>query len=361
MRQTHNHTTRRRIIWSVKLGVTLTLCALLLWHAKTFKLYSLFVHADGVLLAVAFALVLLGVAISALKWQLLLKVHGMHRRFRDLLRLYIIGCFFNNLLPTSIGGDSYRVYKTYNNKRSRAAAVLAVLTDRVTGLGALIVLAYIAILVDGVRLHHPLDVLFTRLSIIIAIIALPLVIILMRSSALGRFMQSTACPRRLRGLLAHTRDYRSHPRLTLAAIAFAFVFHLRAILLYWLVLKALGATVNPASIPVILVATAFISLLPLSINGIGLTESAFVFVASQLAIGYDAALFTVLFVRAANLVVAAAGCGLYLRPHHPVTHPELDIGSTHVPPPTPDLHTHAPRQTVSLRPRQANINRFNHP
>ena len=52
--------------------------------------------------------------------------------------LFRTGCFayfFNNFLPSAIGGDVYRIYRTLPPDGDRSRAVSAVLVERVVGLG----------------------------------------------------------------------------------------------------------------------------------------------------------------------------------------------------------------------------------
>ncbi len=57
----------------------------------------------------AISLIIITVVISVIKWRLLLKAQGFSLRWRDLWQVYWVGLFFNNFLPSSIGGDAMRV------------------------------------------------------------------------------------------------------------------------------------------------------------------------------------------------------------------------------------------------------------
>src|SRR5438128_935635 len=55
------------------------------------------------------ALVVLAMLVSAWKWQILLASHGLRVGFGHLFGTYLVGLFFNNFLPSNIGGDVIRV------------------------------------------------------------------------------------------------------------------------------------------------------------------------------------------------------------------------------------------------------------
>ncbi len=96
--------------------------------------------------------VLLGVAlfgfvilITFYRWQMLLKVQELHLPFRDIVRLGMIGVFFNAVVPGAVGGDVVKmVYVSQHAGKKTAEAVLTILLDRILGLFGLFVVAGIA-------------------------------------------------------------------------------------------------------------------------------------------------------------------------------------------------------------------------
>jgi glycosyltransferase 2 family protein len=57
----------------------------------------------------------LGVYISILKWDIFLKNYGIFISKLKLYSVYSISAFFNNFLPTTIGGDFYRITNLSKN------------------------------------------------------------------------------------------------------------------------------------------------------------------------------------------------------------------------------------------------------
>ena len=90
-------------------------------------------------LQLAFASYFVGYAVSVARWRVLLAVQGIRPRFSYLYWSFMIGVFFNQLLPTTIGGDVARYQ--YTAAGGRGAALSAVLLDRVFGTVSLMVFA----------------------------------------------------------------------------------------------------------------------------------------------------------------------------------------------------------------------------
>jgi len=92
----------------------------------------------------AVPLFLTQVAITSLKWKLILQMGKIYARFMFLLMIYLKGIFLSLLLPTSLGGDVYRVYSIHKVQGKWCDSVSSVLFDRVTGLFALVTIGIAA-------------------------------------------------------------------------------------------------------------------------------------------------------------------------------------------------------------------------
>jgi uncharacterized membrane protein YbhN (UPF0104 family) len=102
---------------------------------------------------------LLGQALCAWKWQLLLKKRGAQVSFLDCATVYLAGMFGNLWLPTNIGGDALRA--TLLNRKLKEShlssqievglsdVAASIVVDRLTGFAALLIIGIIAILIHG--------------------------------------------------------------------------------------------------------------------------------------------------------------------------------------------------------------------
>src|ERR1035437_7948205 len=107
-------------------------------------------------LIVALLIYAVNVLASAWRWHLLLGAQGAKIPERSLLGSLLVALFFNNFLPSNIGGDVIRIRDTARPAGSKTAATLVVLTDRVLGLMALILIAAIgATAITGIAGHAP--------------------------------------------------------------------------------------------------------------------------------------------------------------------------------------------------------------
>lgn len=79
--------------------------------------------------------------IVGLRWWLLLRSQSIFIRFWAVVRLYLLGWFYNNFMPGSVGGDLLRAWYVTKHTDKKFEAVLSVFVDRVIGLSSTLVIA----------------------------------------------------------------------------------------------------------------------------------------------------------------------------------------------------------------------------
>ena len=113
----------------LKLAAGLVLITLLLtFRVKISDVGKEVAQSDPFWIVLAGGLHIIGLAISAYRWQLLLSAQAVEAPFWGLFGSYLIGGFFNNFLPTRVGGDVYRMVdsKKYSGTMLRPFAVIIV-------------------------------------------------------------------------------------------------------------------------------------------------------------------------------------------------------------------------------------------
>ena len=92
-------------------------------------------------LVVALVIYAITVAASVWRWQLLLDAQDVHVETNRLAGSYLVALFFNNFLPSNIGGDVIRIRDTARPAGSKTLATAVVLVDRGLGLMGLVLVA----------------------------------------------------------------------------------------------------------------------------------------------------------------------------------------------------------------------------
>jgi uncharacterized protein (TIRG00374 family) len=254
-----------------------------LWRARPAAVLAALVHADGKWIALAIALVVVDRALMAYRWIVLLRPIDPATRppLAEVLRIFFVSTFAGTFLPTSIGADVVRAFGLSQLRVAPGQAVASVLMDRLLGVVSILVMGVV-----GLMLAQTQDLASIRA------IEVPLLVTALVSAAAGAvvFSESAAAlaesialrmpipaVRRIATELTRaTRAYgRHHVALGNVLLGSLAVQGLRIIQAYCLgrgLAIALPLLAYFAFIPLILL----VMLLPVSINGIGPSQVAFV-------------------------------------------------------------------------------------
>src|SRR5580693_7169126 len=96
---------RRYLLTAAKLAVSVILLKLLFRNIDAGQLWTTAREASVVWLAAALGVYLINVLTSVWRWHVLLDAQQVHVRRRTLLGSFLVAQFFNNFLPSNIGGD----------------------------------------------------------------------------------------------------------------------------------------------------------------------------------------------------------------------------------------------------------------
>jgi uncharacterized protein (TIRG00374 family) len=94
-------------------------------------------RAEPARVALAFAVLMSIALLHARRWEIILARMEHALGFRAALDLILIGYFFNQTLPSAVGGDAYRAWGVYKHGIHAGNAIASVLVDRVLALAAL--------------------------------------------------------------------------------------------------------------------------------------------------------------------------------------------------------------------------------
>ena len=131
----------RRILLSIiKIVISAALLYLALRKANFSDLASRIDVASLGWLALAIAATFLQIFIGVLRWRIVSAECGAPLPIRQAMRYNLIGAFFNQTLPSSIGGDAVRLWLVARAGAGWRAATYSIFVDRAIGLIALAVM-----------------------------------------------------------------------------------------------------------------------------------------------------------------------------------------------------------------------------
>lgn len=123
---------------SLKILISFGLVAYLVVTFDFSKSWNVILVSNYYYFLLSFVFIILNYIFSAIRWKfLVLSEKKMNLWFY--LKLYFIGSFFNNFLPTSIGGDAYKILKLGEKIDSKTDAFTATFLERFLGMIALLI------------------------------------------------------------------------------------------------------------------------------------------------------------------------------------------------------------------------------
>ncbi len=270
----------------MQLCIALGLLALLIYQAGLFdvagrqRLYDTLSQANVGLLLISLGIGVVINMASAFKWWMLLKSQNVIVAYWRLFSYYLVGQFYNQVLPTSVGGDVVRSYELGKFTGRKAEALASVFVERYTGVLVLLLISGAAVLAQFSRFNSAYIYLslaaFTVSLSLIAWLVLDLraydwvkvQIIRISSKFVGVFSK-------LDKLLASISAYRDVPSALLLAFANSFLFYFIAVLNVFITAQVFERSVNFTDM---LLATPVIMLLmnlPISLGNLFLMEASY--------------------------------------------------------------------------------------
>lgn len=217
------------------------------------------------------ALLLMLALFSIIRWRIVMKQFGRVLPFGLTTRLFFEGLFFNQALPSTVGGDGVRVYRAFRAGLTLPAAINSVVLDRILGLTSLMILAAIA----QPLFYQRVDSLGARLSFTAVFLAAVCGIVFLLSLAF--------LPERFRrwkivgGLMSLSYAARSAfttPGLFFPVTALSIAGHMISVIVFYLLAVSLDLRVSFVDCLVMVPSVLLLATVPISVAGWGLREGA---------------------------------------------------------------------------------------
>lgn len=301
---------------AVSLGVRLVVSALMLTvlvaKVPSFDAADLMPEwslASALWLAVAAALTLAGIVLSALRWQKVLDALEIRTKLPRLVSHNLAGQFVSNVLPTTIGGDVLRVSRLSRDTGESPGTFASVVLERLTGWLVLPVITIVGFAVNP-GLRHLGGA--TRLALALAVGTLVLLVGVLAAAGSprigGRFATSAGWRRFVGAVHLGVERLRTHPAAAANVLATGFAYQIALVLAAVAAAQALG--LRPAGLTALLAffpAVLIAQVLPISMSGLGVREGAFVLFLGPLGVASEQAIALGLLLYLLNLAVSLLG------------------------------------------------------
>jgi uncharacterized membrane protein YbhN (UPF0104 family) len=274
----------------------------LAWRADWRQIGESFSHIRLGVWFLALGMYILAQVLSAFRWQVFARSFGFGQSLAHFVRLYFIGTFFNLFLPTSVGGDVARAWYLNSGSGRKMAAAISVFVDRLSGVLMLLGLALVAsaACMMAVPPWVTASVWASAGATVLGLLVLP---------ALGRFLARFD---RVRRLVEATQHLARRPRLILGTSVLSIVIQAANVIILWILGLAIAVPVPPAYYWIIVPMVSLLTLLPISVNGMGVREGGMVLFLAPLGVSEAAAVSLAFLWFSVFTAASLLGAAIYL-------------------------------------------------
>ncbi|MGE0702784.1 MAG: lysylphosphatidylglycerol synthase transmembrane domain-containing protein [Vicinamibacterales bacterium] len=303
------------LVFAVKAAFSGGLLCLLFSRIDVAQFWGVATQSSVPWLVAALGSYLVTVLVSSWRWHRLLSIQTVRLPYRTVTESFLVSLFFNNFLPTNIGGDVMRVRDTARSAGSSTRAMTVVVADRVAGLIGLFLFAAAGGAMMA-RDQLPFSVVWIWLALMggtgasIAALFVPSLF----APILGRLhgLRGGWVGRQLGALGGSLRHFREAPAGLCAVLAASVIIQATFILFYVAVARSLGVRVPVFEMALIVPLVGLIQLLPLSVNGFGVREATFTVLFGRVGVSAESALLISLEATALILAFSLSGALAYV-------------------------------------------------
>lgn len=280
-----NKRTTRLIKTILKFGLTIAALYYVFRKIEFSSVLDLIGDANAWYLLLALLFFAASKTVSAYRLNIFFRAVGLHLPGGVNLRLYLLGMFYNLFLPGGIGGDGYKIYLLQKHYKTGTAKLFgAVLTDRLSGMTVLGILALLLFSIDDI----PLD---------------------------WNWIGYLLIPFAAGALYAFCRlFYKSFLSILSVTLLYSLGVQVLQLVCAYFIVLAMGAEGPMMSYLLVFLVSSIVAVLPISIGGMGVRELTFLYGAELLAISQDMAVSISLMFYLITAMVSFFGLYFVARP-----------------------------------------------
>lgn len=276
---------------------------------------NVIISADIGWILVSFSLHSLGLLISAVRWKILITAQDDDASLLFLLKSYLVGSFFNNLLPTRIGGDAVRIWDGSKLSRSMLKSLAIVLVERLTGI---LILLLFALSAAAFRIETAKNSPVIWVALIMGGVGIALILFFFSPLTVSilHFLPDKKILVKIKQKAISLREtvlsYRRKKKALARAMFWALLLQINVILHFFLIGKALKLSIGIVDYFIFIPLVLLIQLIPVTINGLGLREGAYLEIFSSYGIAGETAIAFSFIDLAFMLIVGIIGGIIYV-------------------------------------------------
>ncbi len=241
------------------------------------------------------------------RWQAVMRAMNSGLPFLKTLAITYMGLFFNQALPSSVGGDAVRIYKAYKSGMDLNSAINGVMLDRVATMLGLVLLVIVAVPFFSNRLGPEETQWILPAVLLLAVGGVAGLVALMYLDNLPTRFSHYRVVHGLALLAADTRRVFLSPKYALSVLLISLIGHANVTFGIYLIAVALDIGISWVDCMVLMPPVLLMTTLPISIAGWGVREGAMVAMLALIGVPSEAALVLSILIGLAAVLTSLPG------------------------------------------------------
>ena len=257
----------------LKLGVGIFIFTMFLLSIDFEKIKSLINQITWYHIMAILVLSVLRNIIATWRFKILLS-NNYNISFSEILHQYFVASFYNNILPSALGGDAVRMVLLSKSAMNKSAAIITITIERLIGLYALIVIAFISfwlwntpdnwrILISGTFIAFTLLILFLY------------------------FFKLNSKNNTISNIYSAINVLKNNTKALSLSFILSIVFQMISIFINFYLAKAINYECKMIHFMTIVPIVWFFTMIPISFGGIGLREVSFTYLLSYILVSAE--------------------------------------------------------------------------
>lgn len=274
----------------IRVIVSILLLSLFFYKFDTGRILERFVSLNIFLFVICLFFMVTTLLIGTFRWHIFLKADNSQVPFVKLFSFYMVGLFFNNLLPSAVGGDVVRGYEFYRYSGDGKAAVVSVFMERLTALTVQVLFAFMGVLVGYSYFREPLilwlvcGMSLSYLFFIIILFNKRMVIFFLDFLTRLRLIKTENSLYETYRLFLR---YRSRRKAMFRATMLSFLIIIVSIFTFYYLSIAMHLSIPFGYFILFLPIMNIVSMLPVTLGGLGIREGIGVFLFSKVGVAHS--------------------------------------------------------------------------
>ena len=306
--------------FAIRIGLGLAIVGFLLWHYDARPALRTLARERLLYFVATVAIYVAGQVMSAWRWPLVAAVLDLRGPFLEFMRYYFVGVFTNLFVPGLVGGDAARAFYLGRRHGRMGEAIASAVADRGYGLLALV---WLAGLVAMTMNHGTLTASVIRPIVVVGVVTFTAYL---ASPLIARLIHLT--PRPIRRALGIIAPYLHKPAAVLPAIILSMILQASLALCQYILALGLGLHLPLSMFLLIVPISGVLASLPVTLNGLGLRETAYLFLFGMAGVSRDDAIALGLLLFAATMVGGLFGAIAFITTEVPTPRAQVDTQLT---------------------------------